>query len=100
MAKSNQQTSNQNDNPKKKDDPNPPAGDQKGDPNPPAEPNKNQKPKKVAGLRVTTKKDGFRRGGRAWVGSTDVPADELTKEQIAAIKDEPMLSVEEIEIEA
>lgn len=58
-----------------------------------------KKAKTVPGLRITAKRDGFRRAGRAWsAAATDVPARELTKEQIASLKSEPMLLVTDIEI--
>ncbi len=44
-------------------------------------------------IRVTTRRDGFRRAGRAWFGTTEVRADEITEEQLAAIEAEPMLTV-------
>lgn len=56
------------------------------------------KPKKVPGLRITTRRNGFRRGGRIWHGTTEVPAEEFSKEQIKQLKDERLLIVEEIEI--
>lgn len=56
--------------------------------------------KTVPGFRVRTATDGFRRGGREWRGVTDVPAGELTTAQIAEIKAEPKLVVEDIEIAA
>lgn len=56
--------------------------------------------KKVPGLRVIASKDGFRRGGRDWHGTTDVRRDEFTKEQIKQLLNEPRLAVQEIEIEA
>ncbi len=60
----------------------------------------NEKTKKVAGLRVVAKADGFRRGGRAWSATaTEVAASEFTKEQLAQIKADPALTVVEIEIE-
>ena len=49
-------------------------------------------------IRVTAKKDGFRRGGRAWTGTTTVPADDLTDEQIQQLKGEPMLVVDEVDV--
>lgn len=58
-----------------------------------------KKNKKVPGLKVTSKKDGFRRGGRDWNGTTEVRTDEFTKVQLAQLKSEPMLVVEEIEVE-
>jgi len=58
------------------------------------------KTKKVPGLRVRALVDGFRRGGRAWnVGPVDVPLADLNKTQIALLRDEPQLVVEDIEIE-
>jgi hypothetical protein len=58
------------------------------------------KTKKVAGLRVSAKVAGFRRAGRAWSkDAQDVPVSGFTKEQIAQLKAEPMLSVVEVEIE-
>lgn len=59
------------------------------------------KTKKVAGLRVTTKRDGFRRGGREWTGTTEVRVDEFNKEQLKQIKDEhsKMLIVDAIQID-
>ncbi|HXG29327.1 MAG TPA: HI1506-related protein [Nevskiales bacterium] len=49
-------------------------------------------------LRITSKRDGFRRGGIAHSTTpTDHPIDRFTKEQLAAIKTEPMLTVEEID---
>ncbi len=60
---------------------------------------KQQQTQKIAGLRVTTKRDGFHRGGRAWHGTTEVAEAEFTKQQIQQLKAEPMLTVEAIEIE-
>ncbi|OIO57325.1 MAG: hypothetical protein COX57_02195 [Alphaproteobacteria bacterium CG_4_10_14_0_2_um_filter_63_37] len=51
------------------------------------------------GLRVSSHKNGFRRGGRAWSGVTELPVSVLTEEQIAQIKAEPMLTVVEIDLE-
>lgn len=39
-------------------------------------------------IRVIAKKDGFRRAGRAWSGTTELPANELTKEQIEQLEAE------------
>lgn len=56
---------------------------------------------KVAGLRVTARQAGFRRAGRAWsTDPTDVPESDFTDDQIDALLDDPMLIVEEIEIDA
>lgn len=54
---------------------------------------------KVKGLRVIASKDGFRRAGREWHGTTEVPLDEFTNEQIKQLLKEPRLAVQEIEIE-
>jgi hypothetical protein len=56
-------------------------------------------PKTVPGYRVRTAHNGFRRGGREWHGVTEVAASELTKDQVAQIKAEPKLVVEDIRIE-
>lgn len=53
----------------------------------------------IAGLRITAKRPGFRRAGRAWSGVTTVPADHFSDEQIAALKAEPHLVVEDVEID-
>ncbi len=59
-----------------------------------------QQDKKVKGLRVITKKDGFRRGGREWHGTTEVPVTEFDKKQLAQLKAEDgrMLVVQECQI--
>ncbi|NOR70974.1 MAG: hypothetical protein GQ532_14975 [Methylomarinum sp.] len=54
---------------------------------------------KLPGLKVTTKKDGFRRGGREWVGSTDVLVSDFTEEQLKQIRAESMLVVQDIELD-
>ena len=47
---------------------------------------------------VTSKVDGFRRGGRAWsCEATTVNLDEFTEEQLEALCNEPMLDVAFIE---
>lgn len=61
-----------------------------------------QKPKttKVPGLRISAKAAGFRRAGRAWGSAPeDVAASDFSKQQIADLKAESMLSVVDIEIE-
>lgn len=58
------------------------------------------KTKKVPGLRISAKVEGFRRAGRAWgVAPEDVLTSSLAKDQIAALKGERELSVVEIEME-
>lgn len=47
-------------------------------------------------IRVTALRDGFRRAGRAWSGETELAEGDLTEAQLAAVKAEPMLIVEEI----
>jgi hypothetical protein len=54
--------------------------------------------KKVPALKVSSLREGFRRGGRAWTKEAQVvKLSELTKDQIAQIKGEPMLAVVETE---
>lgn len=50
------------------------------------------------GLRVTTKRDGFRRAGIEFNGTTTLPLSDLTTEQAEAIKAEPMLVVDEVDV--
>ncbi len=56
--------------------------------------------KKVAGLRVTAKRDGFRRAGREWVGTTEVAKSEFTKEQLEQLLAESNLVVQECQVAA
>lgn len=53
----------------------------------------------VKGIRVKTAQVGFRRGGREWTDTTEVPISELSKAQLQQIRDEPLLLVEDIDIE-
>lgn len=49
-------------------------------------------------IRIRSKKDGFRRCGIAHQSTpTDYPADRFSKKELAALKAEPMLVVEEID---
>ena len=71
-----------------------------------AKPNQNSKApeqksaSKVPALSVVSSRDGFRRGGRAWSRQeTVVKLSELTKQQIAQIKGEPLLTVSEVEVD-
>ncbi|CUW41136.1 conserved protein of unknown function [Magnetospirillum sp. XM-1] len=48
-------------------------------------------------IRVLSKVDGFRRGGRAWTGSTTVPASEFTRDQVKALAAEDNLVVDEFD---
>lgn len=46
-------------------------------------------------LVVVSRKDGFRRAGRAWKTTpTTIPLDELTEDQIKQLLAEPMLKVD------
>lgn len=52
-------------------------------------------------LRITSKRDGFMRGGHAHPAQpTDYALDFFTEEQLKAISEEPMLSVREVDAEA
>ena len=52
-------------------------------------------------LRVTSKQAGFRRAGRAWPASpVTVPLAEFDDQQVAALRAEPMLVVEDVELPA
>ena len=42
-------------------------------------------------LQVISKRDGFRRAGREWHGTSHVPLDELTRAQYEQLTTEPML---------
>lgn len=54
---------------------------------------------KVNGLRITAKREGFRRAGRVWsLVPTEVLLDELSEDEIAMLKAETMLTVEEINL--
>lgn len=59
-----------------------------------------KKTNKIPGLRITAQQDGFRRAGRAWHGVTELPAAKLNKKQLAVLKADPKIVVEEIDIEA
>ncbi len=43
---------------------------------------------------ISVKQDGFRRAGRAWSGTTELDADELSKEQLQQLLDDPMFDVQ------
>ncbi|MCK5295968.1 MAG: hypothetical protein KAJ75_03675 [Alphaproteobacteria bacterium] len=50
-------------------------------------------------IRITSKRDGFRRGGISHSAEpTDYPFDKFNKKQLADLKAETMLIVEEIEV--
>lgn len=54
---------------------------------------------KVPVIRITSKRDGFRRCGIEHPATAvDHPVDQFTKEQLKALKAEPMLVVSEEEI--
>lgn len=49
-------------------------------------------------IRITSKQDGFRRGGIAHpAAATNYPDDHFTKSQLQVLQDEPMLVVEVIQ---
>lgn len=57
------------------------------------------KPAALPAIRVTSRREGFRRGGRAWsVRPVTILIDEFTIEQLDQIRAEPMLSVEFCEL--
>jgi hypothetical protein len=65
-------------------------------PVPPAPP----EPKKQPALKVTCKKESFLRAGRQWTKEPKtVLITDLTQGQVKVLKAEPMLIVEEVEIE-
>lgn len=49
-------------------------------------------------LQVISKRDGFRRAGREWHGTTLVPVEELTREKYMQIGSEPMLVAQLMEV--
>lgn len=49
-------------------------------------------------LQVISKKDGFRRAGRAWHGTTTVPLNELTRHLVGLLRSESMLVILEMEV--
>ena len=49
-------------------------------------------------LQVISKRDGFRRAGREWHGTTFVPVQELSREQFEQIDREPMLVAQLMEV--
>lgn len=54
---------------------------------------------KANGLRITAKREGFRRAGRAWsMVPTEVLLADLNDDEIALLEAETMLTVEEIKL--
>ena len=51
-------------------------------------------------LQVISKRDGFRRAGREWHGTTAVPVTDLTAEQYEQLTSEPMLVTQLYEVPA
>lgn len=49
-------------------------------------------------IRITAKKDGFRRAGISHAGTRDYPDERFTPQELAMLKAEPMLVVEEITV--
>lgn len=57
-------------------------------------------PNKIKALRVVSRKEGFRRAGRAFGAEpVEIPLSDLKKGEIEALKGEPMLVVTEVEID-
>ncbi len=57
-------------------------------------------PDPVIGLRISAAREGFRRAGRAWSRQpTDVPLADLSDDQVAMLRAESLLTVEEIVLE-
>lgn len=65
---------------------------------PSTQPDKVDATRKV--LQVISKRDGFRRAGREWHGTTNVQAQDLTGKQRAQLEAEPMLVVQELNVPA
>lgn len=52
---------------------------------------------KTATLRISAKREGFRRAGRAWsIDPVEIAADTFSPDDLAALLAEPMLTVEEV----
>ena len=49
-------------------------------------------------LQVISKRDGFRRAGREWHGTTLVPVDELNRRQNEQLTSEPLLVTQLMEV--
>jgi len=50
----------------------------------------------MAKLKISAKRDGFRRAGRAWPREpVEVDSGEFSKDQLEALRAEPMLTIEE-----
>lgn len=55
-------------------------------------------PRAGARLRIRAQRDGYRRAGRAWSRSAvELPADELTAQQLAALEADPRITVERLD---
>lgn len=54
---------------------------------------KSKTAKKPKMITVVSKKDGFRRAGREWVGTTEIDPADLKKGELEQLKAEPMLTV-------
>lgn len=51
----------------------------------------------AAVLRISARREGFRRAGRVWGTSpVEIARDEFTAGQIEALMDDPMLTIEEV----
>ncbi len=59
----------------------------------------NEKTKSVPGLRVRALAAGFRRAGRAWpLEPIEVPLGSFKEDEVAALRAEPLLVVEDCEL--
>lgn len=59
---------------------------------------KNDK-KTQPGIKVTTMREGLRRGGREWRGTIELPIDALTETELQQVEAEPLLVTEWVELE-
>ena len=55
--------------------------------------------KKVNAIRVTAKRDNFRRAGHTWSGTTFVNVESVSDERLKQLQAEPLLVVDECEVE-
>jgi len=60
-------------------------------------PKEPKEPKQEAVFSVTTKRENFRRSGRAWSGTTLVKESELTDDQWSQLGDDDTFIIEQVE---
>ncbi len=51
------------------------------------------------GIKVTTKREGLRRGDREWRGTIELPLDALTETELKQVEAEPLLVTEWVDLE-